>query len=132
MSTFDEMTDNCRVIEDVCPATKTSVRYVQAKPVFPTSARDFLVVTAEERMDDMIVIATRSIHHHAVPEQKGYVRAKTHISGYIIRKVSPTTCEVTLVVHMDLGGYMPAPVINFLGTSAPIKLLKKLRSLCEA
>ncbi|OQR90199.1 hypothetical protein THRCLA_09410 [Thraustotheca clavata] len=129
MSNFDEMTDNCRVIEQLNPTGTTSIRYVQAKPVFPTTARDFLVVTTEHRMKDTIIIGTKSIQHEAVPLNRSYVRANTHVSGYIIRPLSSTQCQVTLIVHMDLGGYMPAYVINLLSVTSPIKLMKRIRQL---
>ncbi|OQR86209.1 hypothetical protein ACHHYP_10843 [Achlya hypogyna] len=127
MHIFDEMTDNCRVVEVLNPTA--SIRYVQAKPVFPTTARDFLVVTAEQRVGDTIVIGTKSIKHDDVPEDGSFVRAHTHVSGYLLRPVSSTECQVTLIVHMDLGGYMPAAVINLLSVSSPIKLMKRLQHL---
>ncbi|OQR93554.1 hypothetical protein THRCLA_08426 [Thraustotheca clavata] len=126
MSTFDEMTDNCRVIE---VNGVTSVRYVQAKPVFPTTARDFLVVTAMEERGDVIAIGTKSIKHPAVPEDPLFVRALTHVSGYIIRPLGEHKCEVTLIVHMDLGGHMPPAVINLLSSSSPVKLLQHFQHL---
>ncbi|EQC37535.1 hypothetical protein SDRG_05136 [Saprolegnia diclina VS20] len=131
MHIFDEMTDNCRVIEAL--KDSTSIRYVQAKPVFPTTARDFLVVTSQQHLDDgSIVIGTKSVEHDSVPVDKHFVRAHTHVSGYIVRPLTPTSCSVTLIVHMDLGGYMPAAVINLLSVSSPIKLMKRLRLLYAA
>ncbi|OQR90201.1 hypothetical protein THRCLA_09408 [Thraustotheca clavata] len=129
MSNFDEMTDNCRVIEQLNPTGTTSIRYVQAKPVFPTTARDFLVVTSEHRMKDAIIIGTKSIQHDAIPLNHSFVRANTHVSGYIMRPLSPTKCQLTLIVHMDLGGFMPPYVINLLSVSSPIALLKRIRYL---
>lgn len=130
MHIFDEMTDNCRIIEALNPAETKTIRYVQAKPVFPTTARDFLVVTSEQRLDDgSIVIGTKSVEHDSVPVNKHFVRAHTHVSGYIVRPLTPTSCTVTLIVHMDLGGYMPAYVINLLSVASPIQLLKRFRVL---
>ncbi|OQR95291.1 hypothetical protein ACHHYP_00128 [Achlya hypogyna] len=129
MSVFDEMTDNCRVVEALNPSETTSIRYVQAKPVFPTTARDFLVVTSEQRVGNKIIIGTKSVEHDAVPLNRSFVRAHTHVSGYLLRPVSETECQVTLIVHMDLGGYMPAYVINLLSVSSPIKLLQRIRKL---
>ncbi|KAH9154009.1 hypothetical protein AeRB84_003833 [Aphanomyces euteiches] len=132
MTTFDEMTASCRVVELVDLPTKTSVRYAQAKPVFPTLARDFVVITSEKRLEDgTIAIASRSIEHPTVPEAKGFVRAHTHISGYLVKPLADTQCEVTLIVHMDLGGMLPAVVINILAVDSPLKLLKRFRTLYE-
>jgi hypothetical protein len=128
MPRFDTMTSSCVVLNQVTP--HTSVRYVQAKPVFPTTARDFLVVTSEHRSgSNEIVIASRSIEFDEImPLQPNFVRATMYISGYVLRALSPTQCHVTLIVHMDLGGYLPASVLNMLSTAAPIKLLKQLQT----
>ncbi|KDO32167.1 hypothetical protein SPRG_03383 [Saprolegnia parasitica CBS 223.65] len=126
MSTFDEMTDNCRVLRDL---GATSVRYVQAKPVFPTTARDFLVVTCKQVVGDAIVIGTKSIELPSMPENPSFVRAHTHISGYILRPITAHSCQVTLIVHMDLGGHMPPAVINLLSSTSPVKLLNHLQHL---
>ncbi|KAF0694945.1 Aste57867_14200 [Aphanomyces stellatus] len=130
MTTFDDMTASCRVVEHVDAATKTSVRYAQAKPVFPTTARDFVVITSEKRLEDgTIAIASRSIDHPSVPVTKHFIRAHTHVSGYLIRPVSADACEVTLIVHMDLAGMIPAMVINILAVDSPVKLIKRFRDL---
>lgn len=131
LTELDDMVEHCEVIYEV-EGTKTSVRYVTAKAVFPTTARDFLVVTScEDLPDGSTVIATRSIKLDAIPESGNFVRANTQISGYIIKETSPGECEVTLICHIDLGGYLPATIINLVGVSAPVKLLQNLQKMSE-
>ncbi|ETW00317.1 hypothetical protein H310_07688 [Aphanomyces invadans] len=131
MKTFDENTDVCNVLVDVDDRTK--VLHVKAKAVFPTTARDFVVVTAKEESIESknltIVIASRSVKHDAAPLDPSYVRATTYLSGYVIRSTSTSACEVTMLVHMNLGGSLPSFVINMLAVDAPLHLIGKLREL---
>ena len=68
---------------------------------------------------------------------KGYVRGFIQISGYWIQPVETLAandpmrvecgaaggCRVTLTAHTELGGTLPASVINMLSTAAPMKIL---------
>ncbi|KAF0714196.1 Aste57867_3992 [Aphanomyces stellatus] len=134
LTTYDTMSAVCHQVATI--DAYTSVRHVQAKPVFPTRARDFVVLTVQttDAKDDdaAIVIATRSIHHCDVPDDaKHFVRGATLLSGYILRVVNDHTCDLTLIAHLDLGGNIPASLINLLAVDSPIKLVKRLQELYE-
>ncbi|DBA01912.1 TPA: hypothetical protein N0F65_005101 [Lagenidium giganteum] len=129
---YDEMTATVRVLEVLSEATQ--IRLVSCKSVMFTGARDFCVATTvRKEASGRIVIATRSVEH---PEgvQSGYVRALSYISGYILTPdpTNPDACEIAVLAHMDLGGYMPAMVINYVGLSAPIKLVEKIHEVTLA
>lgn len=36
-------------------------------------------------------------------------------------------CTITMIVHTDLGGNLPAKILNFLSTSSPWRLVQRLR-----
>ena len=132
MVQYDDMVESCRIIQSFAKDDSVSIRHVIAKGIFPTEPRDFVVLTSRHDLDDgSIVICTRSIESDRVPEKKGYVRASINISGYIIRRISSEESEVTVVVHTDLGGYIPPPLINALSTSAPVKLMRNVKRLAE-
>ena len=40
-------------------------------------------------------------------------------------------CVVTMIVHTDLGGNLPATILNFLSTSSPWRLSQRLRAAFE-
>ncbi|RHY87473.1 hypothetical protein DYB37_011836 [Aphanomyces astaci] len=77
--------------------------------------------------DDMttFVIASRSLTSHAsAPESKQYVGGINHPSGYVVDEMpDDLSCRVTMVAQLDLGGMLPALVINALAVDAPFKLL---------
>jgi hypothetical protein len=129
---FDDMTKSATVVEELSDETK--IRVVSCKPVLFTSPRDFVTATTVRREPSgRILIATRSVDHPA-GDREGYVRALSHISGYVLTPDAhdPNVCELSLIAHMDIGGNMPAKVIKYLGMSAPIKLVQKFRDVAIA
>ena len=129
---FDENTDRLTILEQV--SDRTQIRLVSCKSVLFTTARDFCVATTVQRgVHGKTLIATTSVDHEGGRDQSGYVRALSLISGYIVSPVEnhPEQCEITVLAHMDLGGYLPGALMRFLGLSAPIKLLSKLKKLVE-
>ncbi|KAL8018509.1 putative START domain-containing protein [Plasmopara halstedii] len=125
---FDEMTKEVKVMEKLSNASE--IRHVTAKSVMFTAARDFSVVsTYREESNGRILIATRSVEY--IPERKGYVRATVLISGYVVipHPTDSNMCEMSVIAHMDLGGNLPARVVRYLGLSAPIKLVEKIREI---
>lgn len=126
---FDEMTSHVEILERI--GSETQVRLVSAKSVMFTKARDFCVATTVHRHSDgRVLIATRSVDHPDARNRDGYVRALSIISGYIVTPMEGG-CQVTVIAHMDLGGYIPGAVMRFLGLSAPMKLLLKFQELAE-
>ncbi|CAN0212542.1 unnamed protein product [Ectocarpus fasciculatus] len=41
-------------------------------------------------------------------------------------------CVITMIVHTDLGGNLPATILNRLSTSSPWRLVQRLRSAFES
>lgn len=132
---IDEMVKVATVVEDI--SNDISIRHVSAKPVFPTTARDFVVCSTRTVLDERksVVITTKSIEHpDVVPERRTHVRANMHISGYLIEQLDDgsSSCKVTLICHTNLGGSVPSALINTFSTSAPLKLMQNMIRLSEA
>ena len=41
-------------------------------------------------------------------------------------------CVITMIVHTDLGGNLPATILNRLSTSSPWRLVQRLRAAFES
>ncbi len=41
-------------------------------------------------------------------------------------------CVITMIVHTDLGGNLPATILNSLSTSSPWRLVQRLRAAFES
>jgi hypothetical protein len=126
----------------------TVVRRLCFKEVWPTAPRDFVVCASWRQLaGGCIQIVSRSIPNDLCPQEKPYVRGFLQVSGYLLEPydaakpvevglacapsgvLSPGECKVTLLNHTELGGTLPASVINVLSTNAPVKILTSLSSL---
>jgi len=114
-----------------------SIRHIRCKAVFPTAPREFIVITSATTLEDgRVVIASRSVLLKDVPVPEGYVRGTNIISGYIVEETKDqdgnVVCDVRLVAHADLGGSIPATIINMIGTSATMKILIALNQMVQS
>ena len=135
---LDEMMEGIVTLRDAGERNRLALRQITSKGQFPIHGREFLVVTSASTLDDgRAVIATRSVDVADVPPLEGYVRANNYISGYIIEEKKDADqdvvyCVVTLVAHADLAGLIPSGIINVLGTSSTVKVLKNLEKIVTA
>ena len=122
---------------------RTNIRRMCFKAIWPTAPRDFVACTTwTERDDGSLMLCTRSAPDDVFPPQKGYVRGCIQISGYWIQPVDTLTgdaeakkypggCKVTLTAHTELGGTLPASVINMLSTAAPLKMMSAISEIVK-
>jgi len=155
---YDDLIESTTVIKENVPhkPKKSQFKYMVTKAVgFVVSSRDCIFTTSchvvveenkdqEEKKDDgeidltkcqdyeTIVICSRWVEHEDFPPKPGFVRGKCSFSGYILRKMGDSKTHVTLMFHTELGGFVPAKVVNNLGISAPIKMLDKIRTINES
>ncbi|KAJ2847874.1 hypothetical protein IWW36_003622 [Coemansia brasiliensis] len=137
---WDELTESTKIIETLGPGD--AIHYVKMKPVWPTAARDSLLlshlaaVQAHSRPGYLNV--SMSIQDSRVPEynQAGIVRMEAGIAGQLITNVteqereqlglaSGTWCKVVQVADGDLKGWIPKSVIKFIATQALPRSLTK-------
>jgi hypothetical protein len=142
MGEFDDMFDFATLLVRIDDCA--SIRRLCFKPIWPTAPRDFLCCTTWTELEDgSLLVMSRSASEDVLAPQKGYVRGKIQVSGYLVqpysslqksdRLYSSTSlgCKVTLAAHTELGGSLPASVINMLSTAAPLKMMANLRTLVE-
>jgi hypothetical protein len=117
----------------------TAIRHMKFKGIWPTAPRDFVLLTTHatelqpDGMKRALVTSISAWNDLLLPKQ-GYVRGTLMISGYVIEEVegSPGSSRVTLCAHSDLGGQLPASIINALSVNAPIKILTALSELLRS
>ena len=125
---------------------RTNIRRMCFKPVWPTAPRDFLCCTTWQELEDgSLLVCSRSVPDKLLEVEEGYVRGNILISGYWIQPYHTLKkddiyynddetafgCKVTLTAHTDLGGTMPAWIINMLSAEAPLKILIKIRGIFD-
>ena len=128
---FDDMLKEARIVDEISDAT--TLVHLLYKAVWPTSARDFTVITTAGRYDDSTLVeAAVSVVDPRVPEEKGYVRGNVVCGGYVIRAVSeqPEMSEVTYVSQAELKGNIPTFAVNKVTESQPM-CVAGLRAVAE-
>lgn len=128
--------------------SNTVVRRLCFKEVWPTAPRDFVVCASwQQNEDGSVCIVSRSVPDTFCAQEKGYVRGFLQVSGFLLEPyradrpvevqlacatsglLGPGECKVTLLNHTELGGTLPASVINVLSTNAPLKILSSLSAI---
>lgn len=82
------------------------------------SARDMITLTSyKETKDNGYLIVAYSIDHPKDPnkQKKNPVRMDIRFWGYILEKdeTNPKYTKATFVTQMDVGGWIPKPIQNF-------------------
>eukprot|EP01125_Pyxidicula_operculata_P006755 TRINITY_DN2317_c0_g1_i1.p1 TRINITY_DN2317_c0_g1~~TRINITY_DN2317_c0_g1_i1.p1 ORF type:complete len:237 (-),score=55.83 TRINITY_DN2317_c0_g1_i1:227-937(-) len=104
--------------------------YAGKSPFFTISGRDF----CNQRMwwvasdNSEYIIKNYSVIHKDCPEKKGFVRAQSLMTGYMIRPDpnDANSCQMTYLTQTDLKGWIPDAIKNqAMKTFAP-KLVEKL------
>lgn len=128
---LDDMLKESRIIQEV--SKSVHLVHLLYKPVWPTAARDFSVLSILGQLDDRTWISSgTSVEDPRMPLEKGYVRAQLDIGGYLIRSVpsNPDISEVTYVARVNLKGNIPAFAVNKISESQPL-CVNRLRGLVE-
>ncbi|KAJ2588671.1 hypothetical protein IWW49_002871 [Coemansia sp. RSA 1797] len=136
---WDELTESTRIIEHLGPGD--AIHYIKAKPVWPTSARDSLLLShlaaVQVNGARAYLNVSKSIVDDRVPEISDLVRMEAGIAGQLITRVTEEErramglagehwCKVVQIADGDLKGWIPKSVIKFIATQALPRSLKKV------
>lgn len=62
---------------------------------------------------DTLCIYYRSQEHKDCPPKKGFIRANTLLSGFILRDIGRDSCQITIISQTDIKGKVPKAAINY-------------------
>ena len=113
------------------------LRHYEYKAVFPTKARDSVVVLGV--VADGAGNAARCVASVVAPDVAGarelahYVRMDVDYAGYYLEAVDARTTRLTSVVVLDPKGFIPTPVVNFVAFDRPMGMarLKKTAAVVD-
>jgi len=101
------------------------VGYYSAKGMLAISGRDFCNQRAWRVKGDEYVIKNHSVKHPKCPEKKGFVRAWSFMTGYLVRK-HDTGCTLVYYTQTDPKGWIPSSVVNTVTKKFAPKNIQKL------
>jgi hypothetical protein len=116
------------VIEQLSP--NNEVGYYSVKTPPPVTNRDFCnqrAWRARKKKGEFIII-NHSVLHDQCPEKKGFIRAWSFRTGYMIRVRPEGGCYFYYYSHSDPKGWLPAWLINWLMTKMGPRLVEQLHN----
>lgn len=96
----------------------------------PLKPRDFVLLRSwlDTGPKGEQMLLSRSVQHKDYPPQKGYIRAISHITGFIVRSNGKKRgCELGYVAHCDPQGKLPPWLVNKVTHTLGPRMLKDLR-----
>lgn len=107
---------------------KEIIYHTEVNSPAPVDNRDFVIrLTAEQNPHTKeLIIEAISIPGY-IPEMKNVVRVPFSRAKWTIKPVSPTRLYVEYYVEIDLGGSVPAWMVNMVAHQAPHETFKALR-----
>jgi hypothetical protein len=124
--------DNMAQGHNICHLNETNdVGYYACKAPYPISPRDFCNQRCWRNCGGgEYIIFNTSVLHPSKPDVKGYVRAFSVISGYLIRPFGVGGCSVTFLTQSNPRGWLPSALVNTLTCKYVPQTLEKLRAVC--
>lgn len=96
----------------------------------PLKNRDFVLQRSWLDTGDEKMILNHSIHHKSYPPKKGFVRALSHLTGFLIRS-RPNGCTMGYISQTDPRGKLQPWLVNKTTQIFAPKMIKHMRKAAE-
>jgi hypothetical protein len=97
--------------------------------------RDFLqrrLITLGYPEQHTMVMCYQSEEHEDCPEKKGFIRAQTSLSGFIVRDLGGGACQATIISQTDIKGTIPKLLINYVTATFAPRQVKKFMEFAKS
>nr|CAI5834717.1 unnamed protein product [Callosobruchus analis] len=92
--------------------------------------RDFVLQRSWSNKKDEKLILNHSVHHKDYDFRKGYVRATSYITGYVIRRMKDG-CFIGYISQSDPGGKVPPWLVNRIAHIVAPKIVENVRKAVD-
>ncbi|CAH1101313.1 unnamed protein product [Psylliodes chrysocephalus] len=96
----------------------------------PVKNRDFVLQRSWLDMGSEKLILNHSVNHKDYASRKGYIRAISHLTGFVIRD-NPQGCFLGYVSQTDPKGKLPSWLVNKITQKFAPKVVKQLRKAAD-
>ena len=109
-----------------CLNASNELSYYAARCPPPLRNRDLVLLRSWQADERAYYVMSHSVFHAQHPPRPGFVRAFSHLTGFVIRPLSPRGCELHYVTHAEPGGRLPAWLVNKVTQTLAPGLVRRL------
>jgi len=106
------------------------VGYYAVKCPNPLSNRDFVNQRSWRVKGDQYIIFNHSVKYPACPEKKGFVRARSLITGYMVTKIEGG-CVLNYMTQSDPKGHIPSVLSNSVTKKLAPQIVQKIANAAK-
>ncbi|XP_026280082.1 START domain-containing protein 10-like isoform X3 [Frankliniella occidentalis] len=97
----------------------------------PVSKRDFVLQRSWLDTGQEKYIINHSVYHKGFPPRKDFIRAKSYITGFLVRPSKTHGCYLDYVSQSDPCGKLPSVLVNKLTQKVARKMVATLQEACQ-
>eukprot|EP01114_Cavostelium_apophysatum_P005529 TRINITY_DN1670_c0_g1_i2.p1 TRINITY_DN1670_c0_g1~~TRINITY_DN1670_c0_g1_i2.p1 ORF type:complete len:267 (-),score=52.97 TRINITY_DN1670_c0_g1_i2:57-752(-) len=137
---WDTVIDYITEVETL-PSGKVVLHIATKSPVWGVAARDFVHIRTDRMIkENERLILDVSGKHEKCPEQHGFVRAISYVSGGLfenyqfpdpVTKTLKTGTQYTMVSQVDFAGIIPKMIVNMVASKTVATWFDSLTKACE-
>ena len=94
--------------------------------------RDLVTLRSWQADERAYYVRSHSVFHAQHPPRPDFVRAFSHLTGFVVRPLSPRGCELHYVTHAEPGGRLPAWLVNKVTRTLAPGLVRRLHRAAVA
>uniref|UniRef100_T1IMT8 START domain-containing protein 10 n=1 Tax=Strigamia maritima TaxID=126957 RepID=T1IMT8_STRMM len=87
-----------------CLNPNNDIGYYAMNCPSPLKKRDFVVQRSWLDTGKEYLLLNHSVYHNTIPPKKGFIRAISYLTGFVIRSLDDESCELSYVTHSDPKG----------------------------
>lgn len=95
----------------------------------PLKPRDFVLMRSwlDTGPGGEAMLISKSVEHRDYPPKKGFIRATSYLTGFVLRPRGPGSCILSYVTHCDPQGALPPWLVNKVTHTFGPRMIKDLQ-----
>lgn len=125
---WDDLCEKAEIIEEIDYWSR--IIYLQMKPIWPSSARDIVLLSYIENLGEgKYLMIAKSVSHPKMPEAPGFVRMNAKCIVQLFIPSGDNKCRLIQMAHGDPGGWIPKSVVRYVSTKAIPYAFRKISEI---
>ncbi|CAF1514960.1 unnamed protein product, partial [Rotaria sordida] len=128
MSKWSPTVNDCRILEVIHHDLYITYQLTNEQAQGIIAKRDFVNVNTRRFIDDVAILAAQACAYPQMPPKDNCVRGENGPTAYIVEKHDDTSCKFTMILNVDLKGWLPQYLINSSLANVQLTIAESLRN----